>query len=786
MASRILAVLLGTALVAAPAFAGGTPQDQVQPPVQTGAEVQQAPPATKQAPPAATPAQTKPPAQAKPEDAAKKPAEKDKKAGEEQVPRYEEQVVVTASKVEQQLVNAPATVSVISQQTLASKASQDYAGLFRAVPGVNVTQTSARDINITSRGATGTLSTTQLALIDGRSVYLDFFGFVGWDFLPVNFSEIKQVEVIRGPASAVWGANAMTGVVNIITKSPREMQGTSITMGFGTFNRSVDGQTTDPGNGGLFYTNLTHATVINDRWSFKLNAGFYGSDPFARPVGNIDNSFKTPYPAFSNTGTEQPKFSGRVDYDFADGKSKLVVDGGYAGTSGIIHTGIGPFQIETGTNTTYVKGAYTRNALRAQFFTNILDGTAPALLAIGTDGKPIQFTFNTKTYDFDLSNISTIGTRHVLSYGGNIRHNGFDLSIAPLGSSRNEQGFYVQDEMFLSEKWRWLLGGRLDHFDVLTDVVFSPRTTLMFKPKENQTIRASYNKAYRAPSLTNNFLDVTILNQLDLGALNAAFAGRQYAFPVKAVGNQDLGRHSLDAYEIGYSGVIANRASVSAAWYYNSMVDEIYFTQVASYSSKNVPPGWPLPPVVLDQLIAASAFGPGLGLPSGYSYLNSSKLPGCTDPNRDCGAVRTQGLELGLDVAVSGHVNAFVNYSWQSNPSLKSGDIPDPRKTNGSSEYNFPPNNRFNVGFNTSYGRFFGDAAVSYQGEAYWQDVLDARYAGTTDPFTLVNGSFGVKWLGGKLVTSVKGTNLANQEVMQHVFGDVIKRSVVGEVKVSF
>ena len=77
--------------------------------------------------------------------------------------------------------------------------SQDYAGLFRAVPGVNVTQTSARDLNITSRGATGTLSTTQLALIDGRSVYLDFFGFVGWDFLPVNFAEIKQVEVIRGP-----------------------------------------------------------------------------------------------------------------------------------------------------------------------------------------------------------------------------------------------------------------------------------------------------------------------------------------------------------------------------------------------------------------------------------------------------------------------------------------------------------------------------------------------------------------------------------------------------------
>jgi len=75
---------------------------------------------------------------------------------------------------------------------------------------------------------------------------------------------------------------------------------------------------------------------------------------------------------------------------------------------------------------------------------------------------------------------------------------------------------------------------------------------------------------------------------------------------------------------------------------------------------------------------------------------------------------------------------------------------------------------------------------VTYQGEAYWQDVLDARYAGTTDAFTMLNGSFGAKWMGGKFITSVKGANLANQEVMQHVFGDVMKRSIVGEVKVVF
>ena len=115
--------------------------------------------------------------------------------------------------------------------------------MLRTVPGVNITQVSARDINVTSRAATGTLATGQLALLDGRSLYQDFFGFVMWDFLPVNFNEIKQVEVIRGPASAVWGANALYGVVNVISKSPRELKGVSGTFGFGGFDRPRRGRT---------------------------------------------------------------------------------------------------------------------------------------------------------------------------------------------------------------------------------------------------------------------------------------------------------------------------------------------------------------------------------------------------------------------------------------------------------------------------------------------------------------------------------------------------------------
>src|SRR5205085_7304632 len=103
------------------------------------------------------------------------------------------------------------------------------------------------------------------------------------------------------------------------------------------------------------------------------------------------------------------------------------------------------------------------------------------------------------------------------------------------------------------------------------------------------------------------------------------------------------------------------------------------------------------------------------------------------------------------------------------------------------SELNLPAKNRFNVGGSVDYGRLFGNLSVSYSDSAFWQDVLDDRYHGTTDAYTLVNAGFGVKWgESDHLTTSVKVTNLANSSIQQHVFGDITKRQIVGELRVGF
>jgi outer membrane receptor protein involved in Fe transport len=679
----------------------------------------------------------------------------------EEKPVYEEQVVVTATKVEQQLVNAPATVSIVTADVIASTPATNYAELFKSVPGVNISQTSARDFNITMRGATSTLATSTLALLDGRSIYLDFFGFVAWDLLPVNPNELKQVEVVRGPGSAVWGANALNGVVNFISKTPRELNGNSATIQFGAMNRDVEGGQ-QLGTGSLFGISATHARAVNDHWAYKISGGGYTSDALARPTGLIPNGTGTPYPNYVNTGTTQPKFDTRVDYDAE--KYKLVFAGGYSGTSGMFHTGIGPFDADH-VGIAYGTMRYSRGGLKFNFFTNILNGDSTGLLAIGTDGKPINFVFDTQTYDFEVGNVNLIGTKNVLSYGGNVRFNSFDLSVAPLGDSRTEMGGYIQDEIFLHDKVRLNVGARIDKFDNIEDPVFSPRVALILKPMPDQAVRVSYNKAFRSPSLVNNFLDTTIVNQVNLGRLNPALAGLIYTFPVRAVGNTDLTEESTESVELGYTGVIKKRATVSAAVYWTTNHDEIFFTQTGRYRAATPPPAWPLPPAVLELLPppCTSATCNSGGLPSEFGYRNLGKN-------------KNMGFELGVDGAVNRALNVFANYSYQAEPE------PDFDK----SEINLPPTNRFNVGFSFNQGHFLGNASVSYVDDAYFQDVLDARFAGPTEAYTQVNGAFGVKFMREKLQTTIKVINLLNEDIQSHVFGDILKRQVIGEVRVTF
>src|SRR5262249_20039818 len=150
------------------------------------------------------------------------------------------------------------------------------------------------------------------------------------------------------------------------------------------------------------------------------------------------------------------------------------------------------------------------------------------------------------------------------------------------------------------------------------------------------------------------------------------------------------------------------------------------------------------------------------------------------------GPIRNEGFEASIshDFVSSQYTNvsAFANYSYQKEPKVLDADpdqIPYP-----TAEVAPPPKNRFNAGVNFSTRRFLGSASVNYSDKAFWNDVLNEPYWGFTDSYTMVNASFGVKWADGKITTSVKAVNLFNETIQQHIFGDILKRSLVAEVRI--
>ena len=685
-------------------------------------------------------------------------------AGEEPAATIEDVIVVTASRTEQKLVDAPATVTVFTEQEIQSIPADDYGDLLRNIPGMNVTQTSARDIQMTGRGSTNTLATTQLVLLDGRSLYLDFFGFVMWDFLPVNPAEIKQIEAVRGPGSAVWGANAMTGVVNLLTKRPQEMIGTTLLAGAGEL--------------GTKYASVGYAGAT-ERFGYKLSGGFYEQDPYDRPSGNIPGT-NIPYAsfAFPNSGTEQAKGDMRLSWDLSD-EATFDVSAGYARTDGIVHTGIGPFDVEKGSHLSYGKVDWTRRNLHVGAFANLLDADSVNLLTRGGNGQPLGFAFATDTYNAEIGNTSVFGNHNIVTYGGNYRTSDFELEIAPLGTERDEWGVYLQDEILIGNKVRWVIGGRYDEIDPLDDGVFTPRTSLIISPTPSHTFRLSYNEAFRTPSAINSYLDVTILQPVrglpglppSLTLFFPARAQGNAGLPGEPAGNNGLVEEHLTAYEVSYLLTAANGINFSLAAYRNETEDTIDFYVQRIYGFGNFPP----PQVGLPPQLQF-CFGPGdpCGLIRALLALNSP-IPS-NYSYRNIGNTIDRGIEVSVQQRLRGAWSWFFNASWQDEPEFEGLD--------SVADQNLPPEWRANLGFGYDPGRWFVDVNANYQDEAFWGDVLFAR--GTTDAFTMVNAAVGFRLLDERLTLQIIGANIFDEEVQQHVFGDIISRKITGQVGYRF
>jgi outer membrane receptor protein involved in Fe transport len=699
------------------------------------------------------------------------------------------------------IIDAPAAVSVLSREAIALAPDRSLAELLRAVPGVNVVMGSIRDHEVTSRQATSTLPNSQLVLLDGRSVYQDFIGTILWDMIPVAPGDIDQIEVVRGPASAVWGANAFTGVVNIVTRSPRAAEGSSVELGLAGYGRDA-GSLAGRGAGLAYRGSTSLSRALDDRLAFRASGGLHVAAPLARPTGEMPVVSHPLVPEsqvgggrlpldeqgepgdYRNRGTTQPWMDLRFDQELAAPEARehrITYAAGIAGSDGIVHTGIGPFNLERGSVNGYARVSYRRDRLNVMLHASALRVKGPNLLAFDVDEEPLRLSVRTKTFGLDASDSRLLGSRQIVTYGATVRRNLFRVSLAPGGKDRTELGAFVQDELFLgwgrspSRELRIALGARLDRFGNIEGPVLSPRLSCIWKPSPHHSIRLSVNKAFRSPSLVNNYLDRVVLRPVDLKPLfpelPAAFAGaveEDFLLPQRVLGDPDLREESLTSYEAGYVGSVGSRTAVGVSAYRNDTRDNINFFRFPDhadpYTEQSPPEGWPLPPSLLSDLAARGIF-----------------LARVSNQFRNLGPIRHRGIEAFVEHTFGDGLAGYLNYSWQPDPRPLPATEPFPPL-----EISLPPRHRVNAGVSWNGRRFVGSLSLNHADRAFWVDVFPHDFDGWTDAYTMFNGSFGVRWADGRIVTTVRGTNLTNAEVRQHTFADVVKRAVFADVRFSF
>ena len=633
---------------------------------------------------------------------------------------YGEKVVVTGSRKDEMVRYVPAAVSVQGADEIQSKPVANYADVLRTVPGVNVIQFSARDVQFTARGAASQASNKTLALVDGRPAYQPYYGMIIWDLLGVDFDDIKQVEVMRGPGSALWGTNALTGVVNIITRDPAEDLGTHVRVGGGSLD------TADV---------AVRHSGIRGRTGYKVNASFFTQEAWDKPASLPDG---TPLPSYENQGTQ--RFSGAGRFDFRQNDQTMWrFDAGYATTGGGIVTPVGP-QDARPMRQGFGRVQFEHGRTRVGASFDAHHARSASLLS----DDVVTFEYQSGQVEVEHRFVQS---RHVLTLAGIGRFHHFDINVTPNQHTRQELGAVADTEIFLTDEVRLRAGARFDWFSSFGSTI-SPRIGVVVEPVKGHTFRAAYNRAYVAPSFLENFLYFPT-------ATIVALPTGPFALPFVAVGNEDLDPLKDDAFEVGYTGVIDRRATVSVSAYRNKTKGEVMLMPTSFYTPASPPPGWPLPPEVLAML------------PPLPSVLTQSNF----------GEVVDVGIETSLDVQWSPGLSTFVNHSFQAHPNAGS-DLPV--------QINKAPHHRLNMGVTASRGRFFGGLSLSYASRAFWADVQP--FAGFTNAYSLVNGTAGVRFAmrRGDGSLALKVVNLGDSEIRQHIFGDVLRRRVTVELRLNF
>jgi len=425
-------------------------------------------------------------------------------------------------------------VYVITDEDIRQSGATDLPTVLRRVPGLEVMQMSGADINVSIRGDNQTTANKLLVLVDGRSIYVDVQSNVYWKAIPVTLPEIKRIEVLKGPASSIYGFNAFDGVINIITKSPEEIKGTTLQFGGGTYG-TISSAAIQAGTAGNLGYRLSVGHDQNQQWR--------NSDALA---------FR------SN------KFNAQTAYALSGG-AKVTIAGGIVNVNRFDGPIVDVFQLSTPFTDSYVNAGYERpnffvRASWREWNASPTFITVPQLAnsirLADQNGHSNNVPFVGNTYNVEAQHSVTFGPTNRLTYGVNYRVNTLSSPAITQFSNENRLGFYLQDEWNMSQSLTAVAGVRYD-MDTFIHPTISPRFTLLYTPVQDHTFHAGVSIAYRPPTLFETYQDTrTLITGVPI--------------PQITTGSTSLNPEEIVSYEIGYQGwYFRHRLRVRADLFFN-------------------------------------------------------------------------------------------------------------------------------------------------------------------------------------------------------------------------
>ncbi len=453
--------------------------------------------------------------------------------------------VVSVSKKEERLSETSAAVYVLTSEDIRRSGARSIPELLRHVPGMQVGRISTNGWAISARGFASEFSNKLLVMIDGRSIYTPLYSGVYWDIQDLPLEDIEQIEVIRGPGAAIWGANAVNGVINIITRNSEETQGLMILAGGGSEETG--------------FSSIRYGGELGEGITYRAYGKYFDREEFL--------------PAPTDEGWDGWKLGRgglRIDRELAGGGSFMLSGETFEGRSGQLSQSI----------SLDPAGIVTEQVVAEAAGGNILAKWAQPsgersfwnlqIYADRSDNSLFETREIRNTADFDLNHNIGIGARQNVTWGIGFRISADEIDSSPdfffVPSKRTDRLYsaFIQDEIrFADNRLRLTLGSKFEHNDY-TGFEFQPSARTSWTLSKRSNLWCAASRAVRTPSRAEATFQSNVI------ALPGTPQSGNLPIVIGLVGSPDVKSEDLLSIEMGYRNQPVDQIALDIAVYYHN------------------------------------------------------------------------------------------------------------------------------------------------------------------------------------------------------------------------